>query len=107
MTEPDEILFEVETPLGFTVRSTKDYWIKLSEEKHPILKGNQALIEATLQDPDEIRRSRKDTSVYLFYRTVRLKRWVCAVTKASESGGYLITAYISSALKQGEILWTK
>jgi hypothetical protein len=107
MADPDDKLFEVETPLGFSVRVTKAYWKILTEQKHPILKDMQGLVEASLRDPDEIRRSRKDPAVYLFYRTLRSKRWVCAVAKSQDSKGFFITAYVAGAIKQGETLWSK
>jgi hypothetical protein len=70
--------------------------------------GKEELVRATIQDPEEIRQSKSDPSVYLFYRTVRSKRWVCAVVKAfNESAGFLKTAYITEAIKEGERIWTK
>jgi len=78
MADKDEILFEVETPLRFSVRVMKAYWQTLTEQKHPILKDMQDLVEASLREPDEIRRSRKDPDVYLFYRTPCVQNDGCA-----------------------------
>jgi hypothetical protein len=36
--------------------------------KHPVLAGRAKDIEDTLRDPDQVRRSRKDPAVFLFYR---------------------------------------
>ncbi|MDP4198781.1 MAG: DUF4258 domain-containing protein [Bacteroidota bacterium] len=108
MITKDDILFEVETPIGFKVRVTKDYWHTITTQKHPVMAGQDEFVRVTIQDPDEIRRSRSEPTVYLFYRTQRSKRWVCAVTKEiAGNQGFLITAYITDAIKEGERIWTR
>ena len=105
MAESEEILFEVETPLGFRVRVTTEYWNVIVTIKHPVMLGREANIQEVLRDPDEIRLSKKDPSVYLFYKPERIARWVCAVTKRLDSEGFLITAYPTDAVKEGERIW--
>ncbi|GCA86420.1 hypothetical protein MiHa_04411 [Microcystis aeruginosa NIES-2522] len=39
------------------------------------MKGQEKLVQETLSQPDEIRRSRSDPNVYLFYQLQRPKRW--------------------------------
>ena len=108
MGTQDDILFEVETPLGFKVRVTKDYWRMITTQKHPVIEGKEDFVRTTIEEPDEIRQSKSDPSVYLFYRTLRSKRWVCAVVKGlNETSGFPITAYITEAIKEGERIWTK
>lgn len=108
MITKDDLLFEVGTPLGFSVRVTKEYWRMISTQKHPIMEGKEELVRETIQNPEEIRQSKSDPSVYLFYRTVRSKRWVCAVIKErNENSGFLITSYITEAIKEGERIWTR
>ncbi|GAB4501160.1 MAG: hypothetical protein Fur0035_07010 [Anaerolineales bacterium] len=68
--------FEVLTPLGFRVRVTDEYWQLIVTVKHPIMLGREAAVQATLQTPDEIRLSKRDANVYLFYKTERIGRWV-------------------------------
>jgi hypothetical protein len=60
----DEVLFEVETPLGFAVRVTKAAWTLITTVKHPVMAGREDSVLKTLESPDEIRASRLDTSVY-------------------------------------------
>ncbi|WP_277925608.1 hypothetical protein [Microcystis flos-aquae] len=43
------------------------------------MKGQEKLVQETLSQPDEIRRSRSDPNVYLFYKLQRPKRWLCAI----------------------------
>lgn len=37
--QPDELLFEIETPLGFSVRATEAYWQRIVTIKHPVMRG--------------------------------------------------------------------
>jgi len=64
-------------------------------------------VRKALEQPDEIRRSKGDGNVYLFYRSRRIRRWVCAVTKREDGSGFLITAYPTDAIKEGERIWPK
>ena len=105
MNPDEETFFAVTTPLGFTVRVTHRYWQLITTMKHPIMAGHEADVQATLSDPEEIRRSRSDENVLLFYRTQRAGRWVCAVTRRQDDTGFLITAYPTDAIKEGIRLW--
>jgi hypothetical protein len=99
-------LFNVPTPLGFSVRCTRPYWSFIVSQKHPVLAGHEEEVQQTLADPDEIRRSRKDPSVFLFYRGSS-PRWLCAVVRRENGEGFLITAYPTDAIKAGDQIWTK
>jgi hypothetical protein len=100
------ILFTVATPLGFSIMCTEQYWRFIVTEKHPSLKGREFEVEATLSDPEEIRLSRIDSGVYLFYRA-GLKRFVCAVARRENSEGFLIMAYPTDAIKSGVQVWKR
>ena len=103
----DELFFEVRTPLGFRVRVTLSYWELIVTIKHPVMYGREADVQNVLRNPDEIRRSRSDPAVYLFYRMERPGRWICAVAKRLDSEGFLITAYPTDAIKEGERIWSR
>ena len=47
----DEILFDVETPLGFRVRTTIGCWELIARIKHPVVRGRQEDIQETLRRP--------------------------------------------------------
>jgi hypothetical protein len=64
----ENILFEIFTPLGFSVRVTRNYWELIFTIKHPSMAGRENDVKEVLQNPDEIRQSRRDNNVYLFYR---------------------------------------
>jgi hypothetical protein len=106
-TSPSNLLFEVLTPLGFRVRVTRTYWELIIRVKHPVMAGREDDVKETLRSPDEIRRSKSDPNVYLFYKLERVERWVCAVAKQLDGDGYLITTYPTDAIKEGARIWPK
>lgn len=105
--EPDPLFFNAETPLNCTIRVTTNYWIVITQIKHPIMAGQEIEVKLTLTQPDQISRSRSDPNVYLFYRLQREKRWICAVARRLNGEGFLITTYPTDAIKEGEIVWQK
>jgi hypothetical protein len=102
-----ETLFEIVTPLGFSVRTTAEYWQFIVTIKHPIMFNRLTDVQNTLSNPDEIRLSKTDSQVYLFYRDGGARRWVCAVARRLNGEGFLITAYRTSAIKEGDSVWQK
>ncbi len=103
----DDLLFEVPTPLNFSIRVTGSYWEYIVTVKHPIMAGREEDVKDTLQNPDEIRVSRSDPNVYLFYKSERSGRWVCAVAKRLDGEGFLITTYPTDLIKEGIKIWPK
>ena len=105
MTRDGDILFEAETPVGFRIRVTKKRWDLIIQEKHPAMLGEEDSVRSVLETPEEIRQSRSDPTVYLFYREQKPKRWFCAVCKREGDDGFLITAYPTDAIKEGARIW--
>lgn len=97
--------FGIPTPLGFTVRTSNEYWQRLII-KHPDIEELEELIQLVAA-PDEVRRSSRDAEVLLFYRMRREERWVVAVARRLNGDGFLITAYQTDAVKEGERVWLK
>jgi hypothetical protein len=64
-----ENLFEAQTPLGFRVRLPRERWETIVAMKHPAMQGREQDVHSTLVLPEQIRQSRTDDSVFLFYRT--------------------------------------
>lgn len=106
MTE-GAVLFEAVTPLGLRVRVTLERWRVVTTVKHPVMAGRDEELRAVLSDPEEIRQSRSDEAVLLHYRAERPGRWLCAVVKRQGGEGFLITAYLTDAIKAGVRLWSK
>lgn len=69
---PDEqLLFAVETRLGFVVDVTVDRWQIITSIKHPAMRERESDVRTTLAEPEQIRRSRSDAAVFLFYKLGR------------------------------------
>jgi len=101
------LVFEVQTPLGFSVRVTKSRWELIVGIKHPVMSGRESSVRRALESPDEVRRSRRDAGVLLFYATEATGRWVCAVVRQDDAAAVLVTAYPTDAIKEGDRVWPK
>lgn len=102
-----DIVFEARTPLGFSVRVTRSRWDLITTLKHPVMAGREASVKQAFEGPDEVRQSRVDAAVFLFYKAEGSKRWVCAVAKRAPDVAFLITAYPTDAIKEGVRVWPK
>jgi hypothetical protein len=100
-----EIYFKVKTPLNIEVRTSKDYWQYLTIKKHSIMRNQEKVVIETLKNPDEIRKSGIDENVFLYYKVY--DRLYCVVARHIEKEGFLITAYPTNKVKEGETIWTK
>lgn len=99
------LLNAVPTRLGCTVRITEVQWTAIVS-KHPVMVGRELDVQRALLLPDEIRRSKRDPSVFLFYRLDRPRRWVCAVIKQTAADdAFVVTAYPTDAIKIGDVVY--
>ncbi len=105
--DANDLLFEARTPLGFSVRVTVARWNLIVTAKHPVMSGREDLTRAALENPDEIRQSRIDPQVLLFYKAEATRRWTCAVAKRTAEAPFLITAYPTDAIKEDVRIWPK
>ena len=103
----NDLLFEARTTLEFSVRVTVARWNLIVTAKHPVMAGHEGLARAALETPDEVRQSRLDPGVLLFYNAEATKRWTCAVAKRTAEAPFLITAYPTDAIKGGVRIWPK
>ncbi|GLI53746.1 hypothetical protein [Thermodesulfovibrio yellowstonii] len=101
----EESYFKVKTPLDIEIRTTYSYWEYLITIKHPIMKGKEEIVKSTLESPDEIRQSKIDNNVFLYYK--KFDRLYCVVAKHFKNEGFLITAYPTDKVKEGEQIWVK
>jgi hypothetical protein len=102
-----QVSFSVSTPLGFEVHVTSDRWELITTVKHPVMMGREKSVKTALEHPDEVRKSRSDPKVFLFYKLDRQNRGVCAVVKQINGEGFLITAYPTDTMKIRETIWKK
>lgn len=100
-----EIYFEIKTPLNVKVRTTKEYWNYLVNIKHNEMNNKEEIVKQVLSEPDTVRKSKIDGNVFLYYK--ELDKLYCIVAKHEGVEGFLITAYPTDKVKEGEIIWTK
>jgi len=86
---------------------TRAYWELIVTIKHPVMAARENDVKDTLRNPSEVRQSKSDRDVYLFYKPQHISRWVCAVAKRLDGEGFLITAYLTDAIKEGDLVWPK
>lgn len=103
----EDVLFEVKTPLGINIHTTRDYWKIITTIKHPSMVKYRKEVKDTLKDPDQIRKSKQDPRVHLYYRNIG-KVFVCVVADhTSIEEGYIITTYLTDRIKEGEQIYVK
>jgi hypothetical protein len=94
---------------GDSVRLTDERLAHILE--HAELADMEDELERVLQTPSEVRRSRSDEDVKLFYqfyaRTRVGGKWLCVVVKYQPDDAFIITAYLTDTVKTGEVLWPK
>ena len=91
--------------------------VRLTDERvahalqHQEMAGMAQEIERVLQFPTEVRVSRSDETVRLFYefyaKTMVGGKWLCVVVKYAPEDAFMVTAYLTDQLKAGETIWPK
>lgn len=105
-TLPERIHFKINTALGFPVQTTAGYWKIITTVKHPSIVRKEREVKNCLSHPDEIRTSKKDRNVYLFYKKSG-NHFLCVVIKYRPKGSFIITSYLTDKIKEGELKWKK
>ena len=92
---------------GREVRITDERLAHILE--HREMDGMAEAIECTLQQPAEVRRSKADDTVKLFYDfqsdTIVGGKWLCVVVRYTVEDAFVITAYLTDKIKAGESIW--
>ena len=101
------VIVDVTTPLGYRVVLTRDRWREITRFKHPAVAAYENKIRKCLEEPDVVRASAKDPNVHVYYlREGTL--YLCVVSAPGDSDRcFVVTAYLTKRLKQGQDLWTK
>jgi hypothetical protein len=93
---------------GRQIRLTEERWRHILSRAEML--GMEEAIEQTLLHPQVVRQSNTDDAVYLYYRyrenTQVGDKWLCIVVKYLEDDAFIITAYLTDKLKQGEQTWS-
>ncbi|MBS3134320.1 DUF4258 domain-containing protein [Candidatus Woesearchaeota archaeon] len=100
----DEVYFEVISKFGKRIQVTRYRWNLIIRTKHPDIENKEKEVKETLMNPDEIRVSEKDSSVYLYYKKYG-KLWVSVVAKHINNDSFIITTYHTDRIKEGELIY--
>ncbi|PKP60762.1 MAG: hypothetical protein CVT88_02145 [Candidatus Altiarchaeales archaeon HGW-Altiarchaeales-1] len=100
------MLFKVKSVLSIEVTLTKKRWDLITVIKHPSMKSEEKEVEDTLIDAFEVRKSKSDPCVFLYYKKQN-EHYICVVIKHLNGDGFVITAYKTNIIKEGELIWTK
>ncbi|MCX7914122.1 MAG: hypothetical protein N2511_06010 [Thermodesulfovibrionales bacterium] len=65
------------------------------------MKDNDNIVKSTLESPDEIRQSKIDKMFFFIIKDL------IELVKPLEKEGFLITAYPTDKVKEGNIIWVK
>lgn len=63
-------------------------------------------MKRTLADADQVSVSKVDPNVYLYYKRTE-KRFICVVVRHLDGEGFIISAYPTDVIKEGEVKWKK
>ena len=99
-------LFQIKSALDKQIKTTRDYWKKITVIKHPSIKGKEKEARKTLSSPDIVRVSNSDKKVFLYYKKYR-KNYLCVVARHENGSGFIITVYITNKIKEGKQIWQK
>ncbi len=99
----------LEDCFGRSVRLTDERIAHILQHQEMI--GMEEEIGQVLRAPTEVRLSRADDTIQLFYefyaQTRIGEKWLCVVVKYYADDAFVVTAYLTDQLKTGEIIWPK
>lgn len=79
------------------------------EGDHPEMSGQEKRIVECLLSPEQVRQSRTDERVELFYKyfadTLVGDKYLCVVIKNGIDDLFLVTAYFTDKVKEGKVLY--
>ena len=101
-----DIYFRVQVASGIMIRTTRSHWNLIINVKHPEIANKEEQVQKCLADPLEIRRSSEDVNVYLYY-VPQDRYYLCVVARHLNGDGFIITAYLTDKIKEGETIWKK
>lgn len=100
------VVWEVNSVLNIMVQLQVARWQLITTIKHPNMDGCEHPVKRTVEKAVEVRRSRSDHMVYLYYSPVG-DRYCCAVVRHDNGHGFVVTAYVTDKIKEGDSIWKK
>jgi len=103
------VVLKVLSRLGKILRLDEDKWNHVLE--HPEMENQIDRLRETVVDPDEVRKSVYDPSVWLFYRfyadTPVTEKYLLVIAKISNKEGFIVTSFFTNRVKTGGLVWKK
>ena len=103
------VILDIKSRVGKRVTLDEERWRHIQD--HPEMNGEIDRLRETLLEPDEVRRSIYDASVWLFYRhyssTPVTEKYLLAVVRLTNEEGFIITAFFTDTVKRGGLLWSR
>lgn len=99
------IVREIQDVLGNKIKLTEERWQHIISG-HPVMKKKLSRIVGTLKAPDVIVKSRREENIWLYHKEFKkLPGFVVVIVHHIR--GFIITAYLSEKIKEGEIIWQR
>ena len=71
------------------------------------MRGKEDDVKEAIRSPHEVRQSKTDEKVFLYYKMVSRNRHICVVARHENERGYVITTYLTEEIKEGKTVWKK
>ena len=99
------------------LKDYNDLNIRLTDERkthileHPEMAEMESFISETLCYPEIVVQSKTDSLASLYYRYyLKIKvgnKFLCVIVKKGKEDAFILTAYLTDKVKDGEIIWKK
>lgn len=103
------VVLVVRSKLGKVVRLDASRWRHVLG--HPEMKNQRSRVEETLVNPDEIRESVRNSSIWLFYKLYAnspvSEKYLLVIVQVLDGEGFIVTAFFTDKVKKGGLIWKK
>lgn len=101
-----------------TLRDYRGVELRLTQERlahmrdiHPEISANEPLLAETVSAPELVVQSGSDRDARLYYRRYQIEelgeKYLCVLVKTTGRSPFVLTAYFTDRIKNGEVLWRK
>ena len=99
-------MIKVSCRLEFIVTLTDERYLHIIS-RHPEILDKEDELQNALIDPDFIKASKYDPHILLFYKARSHKEYIVVVVKKGEKNAFILTAYNTDFIKEGDVIWKK
>jgi len=94
---------------GIEIELTEERWNHITKE-HPEIKTHYEKIGDVLSAPDQVKLSKRDENVFLYYRfyhDIQSGKYLLIVVKKDQERSFVLTGYITDAIRKGDTIWER